>query len=102
MSPVPAVRLRPFPFPYRAALAICSDIDGCDLPTFLAVHRYLNSPRSGLGLPVADSFFGQGRDPGQMAYFLPDGRTPGPEAHLITHALRGGSSIPCIPGGTSI
>ena len=90
MSPEPAVRLRPFPFPYRAALAICSDIDGCDLPTFLAVHRYLNDPRSGLGLPVADSFFGQGRDPGQMAYFLPDGRTPGPEAHLIIQALRGG------------
>ena len=90
MSPAPAVRLRPFPFPFRAALAICSDIDGCDLPTFLAVHRYLNDPRSGLGLPVADSFFGQGRDPGQMAYFLPDGRTPAPEARRIIQALRGG------------
>ena len=90
MSWEPAVRLRPFPFPYRAALAICSDIDGCDLPTFLAVHRHLNDPRSGLGLPVADSFFGQGRDPGQMAYFLPDGRTPAPEAHHIIQALRGG------------
>jgi hypothetical protein len=90
VSPEPAVRLRPFPFPYRAALAICSDIDGCDLPTFLAVHRYLNDPRSGLGLPVADSFFGQGRDPGQMAYFLPDGRTPAPEAQLIIQAIRGG------------
>jgi hypothetical protein len=90
MSPGPAIRLRPFPFPFRAALAICSDIDGCDLPTFLAVHRYLNDPRSGLGLPVADSFFGQGRDSGQMAYFLPDGRTPGPEAQLIIQALKGG------------
>ena len=80
----------PFPFPYRAALAICSDIDGCDLSTFLAVHRYLNAPRNGLGLPVADSFFGQGRDPGQMAYFLPDGRTATPEAHHIIQALRGG------------
>jgi len=90
MSPEPAVRLRPFPFPYRAGLALCSDIDGCDLPTFLAVHRYLNDPRSGLGLPVADSFFGQGRDPGQMAYFLPDGGTQGPDADLIIQALRGG------------
>lgn len=89
-SPEPGVRLRPFPFPYRAALAICSDIDGCDLPTFLAVHRHLNDRRSGLGLPVADSFFGQGRDPGQMAYFLPDGRTPAPEARLIIQAIRGG------------
>ena len=90
MPPEPMVKLRPFPFPYRAALAICSDIDGCDLPTFLAVHHHLNHPRSGLGLPIADSFFGQGRDPGQMAYFLPDGRTPGPQAHLIIRALRGG------------
>jgi hypothetical protein len=89
-SPEPGVRLRPFPFPYRAALAICSDIDGCDLPTFMAVHRHLNDRRSGLGLPVADSFFGQGRDPGQMAYFLPDGRTPAPEARLIIQAIRGG------------
>jgi hypothetical protein len=85
----PKVRLRPFPFPYRAALAICSDIDGCDLPTFQAVHRFLNDPGRGLGLPVADSFFGRGRDPGQMAYFLPDGRTPTPEAPLIIQALRG-------------
>ncbi|MBI4643518.1 MAG: hypothetical protein HY790_13600 [Deltaproteobacteria bacterium] len=84
------VRLRPFPFPYRAALAICSDIDGCDRPSFLAVHRYLNDPTQGLGLPVADSFFGRGREPGQMAYFLPDGRTPGPDANLIVQALRGG------------
>jgi hypothetical protein len=90
LSPQPPVSLRPFPFPYRAALAICSDIDGCDLPTFLAVHRYLNLPVSGLGLPVADSFFGQGRDPGQMAYFLPDGRTPAPAARYIIQALRGG------------
>lgn len=86
----PGVRLRPFPFPFRAALAVCSDIDGCDRSTFLAVHRYLNDPRSGLGLPVADSFFGQGREPGQMAYFLPDGRTPGPDARLIVQALKGG------------
>jgi hypothetical protein len=84
------VRLRPFPFPYRAALAICSDIDGCDRPTFLAVHRHLNDPRPGLGLPIADSFFGQGREPGQLAYFLADGRTPGPDADLIIQALRGG------------
>ena len=89
-SPDPAVRLRPFPFPYRAALAICSDIDGCDHPTFLAVHRYLNDSRRGLGLPVADSFFGLGQEPSQIAYFLPDGRTPGPDAHLIIQGLQGG------------
>jgi hypothetical protein len=84
------VRLRPFPYPYRAALAVCSDIDECDRSTFLAVHRYLNDPRRGLGLPVADSFFGHGREPGQMAYFLPGGITPGPDADLITRAIKGG------------
>ena len=89
-SPEAAVRLRPFPYPYRAALAICSDIDGCDHATFLGVHRFLNDPVQGLGLPVADSFFGLGRDPGQMAYFLSDGKTPGPDAGLIIQGLKGG------------
>jgi hypothetical protein len=54
------------------------------------VHRYLNDPVRGLGLPVADSFFGLGRDPGQMAYFLPGGLTPGPDAGLIIQGLEGG------------
>lgn len=84
------VKLRPFPFPYRAALAICSDIDECDRRTFLEVHRYVNDPVDGLGLPTADSFFAVGREPGQMAYFLADGKTPGPDAELIIEAIKGG------------
>ena len=85
-----SVRLRHFPFPYRAALAICSDIDDCSRRTYLAVHRFLNDPRDGLGLPVSDSFFPLGRDPDQMAYFLADGRTPGPDAEFIVEACRAG------------
>jgi hypothetical protein len=54
------------------------------------VHRFLNDPHQGLGLPVADSFFPRGREPGQLALFLPDGRTPGPDARLILSALRSG------------
>jgi hypothetical protein len=81
------VALRSFPFPYRAALAICSDIDGCTRETFIAVHRFLNWE---LGLPVADSMFGVGRETRQLAYFLPDGVTPGPDAPLIRAAIRDG------------
>jgi hypothetical protein len=87
---ISGVSLRPFPYPFRAALALCSDIDGCDRPTFLKVHRLLNDPQEGLGLPVADSFFPVGREPGQLSLFLPDGRTPGPDAELILSALRSG------------
>lgn len=84
------VTLRPFPYPFRAALALCSDIDGCDRATFVAVHRFLNDPHKGLGLPVADSLFPLGREPGQLAYFLPDGTTPGPDAPLLLEAVRSG------------
>jgi|UniRef100_A0A7C5AMI3 hypothetical protein len=89
-SSVAGVSLRPFPYPYRAALALCSDIDGCDRPTFEAVHRFLNDPEQGLGLPVADSLFPVGQEPGQLAFFLPEGHTPGPDAELILEALRSG------------
>ncbi len=83
----PEITLRPFPFPYRAALAIASDIDVCTPATFLAVHRFLNGE---LGLPVADSCFGVGQEPGQLAYFLADGRTPAPTAPLLEAAIRDG------------
>lgn len=87
---LPGVSLRPFPYPFRAALALCSDIDSCDRATFIKVHRQLNDPHRGLGLPVADSFFPLGREPGQLSLFLPDGRTPGPDAGLILAALKAG------------
>jgi hypothetical protein len=86
-----SVSLRKFPYPYRASLAICSDIDGCDKQTFLRVHRFLNSTDQGLGLPVADSFFPVSRGaPGQMAYFLPDGVTNSPAADFIKTAIKDG------------
>jgi hypothetical protein len=86
-STPPGVRLRPFPYPYWAGLAICSDIDECDRATFLAVHRFINKD---LGLPAADSFFGVGQVPGQMAYFEADGQTPSADAPLIRQAIRDG------------
>jgi hypothetical protein len=69
------IKIRRFPHPFRAALAICSDIDNCDRRTFVDVHRFLNSNRTGLGLPVSDSFFAVSPDPKQIAYFRPDGKT---------------------------
>ena len=64
-----SVRLRHFPWPYRAGLAICSDIDDCDRATFVRVHRRLNLPGEGFGLAVSDSFFALGNTPGQLAWF---------------------------------
>ncbi|QTA83315.1 Uncharacterized protein dnl_57150 [Desulfonema limicola] len=82
-----SITIRPFPYPYKAGLAICSDIDTCDRTSFLKIHRYLNLE---LGLPVSDSFFPLGQDPGQMAYFLKDGKTPSPDAPLICRAIQDG------------
>ena len=87
LRPPPDISLRPFPFPYRAAVAIASDIDGCTPATFLAVHHSLNSE---LGLPVADSCFALGREPGQLAYFQADGVTPTPAAPLLKAAIQAG------------
>ena len=85
-----SVKLRPFPYPFRAGLAVCSDIDGCDRETFVAVHRFLNRKKGGLGLPVSDSFFAVGRQPGQMAYFLPNGCDRSPDADFIIRAVKDG------------
>src|SRR5690349_20240139 len=39
----PNVALRAFPWPYRAMLAICSDIDDESPRHFAALHRFLNT-----------------------------------------------------------
>ena len=56
--------LRRFPYPYRAMLAVCSDVDATAPWEFLRIHRFLNTltPRlpyygDGLGLDIGDSFF---------------------------------------------
>ena len=84
------IKLRQFPYPYSAALAICSDIDDCDRETFIYVHRFLNDKKNGLGLPVSDSFFPIGHSPNQMAYYLSDGRSCSGDAGFIKDAIRAG------------
>lgn len=81
------VTLRRFPYPFRAALALCSDIDDCDRSTFRDAHLFLNRA---LGLPAADSFFGHGRAPGQMAYFESGTLKESADAPVIRQAIRSG------------
>lgn len=57
------VALRKFPFPYRAALTICSDIDNTEtLEEYIEIQKFLNtrnitSMGAGLGLDIGNSFF---------------------------------------------
>ncbi|MBN2483733.1 MAG: hypothetical protein JXD21_05995 [Candidatus Omnitrophica bacterium] len=49
--------LRKFPYPYKAALSICNDIDYMTKEKFIAIHSFLSSKDEGLGLEIADSFW---------------------------------------------
>lgn len=68
------VSLRELPFPFRAALAICSDIDETiTRDQFLAIQEFLNTKRetasgTGLGLEIGNSFFPYAADD-SFAYF---------------------------------
>ncbi|MFH2049352.1 MAG: hypothetical protein ABIJ12_07890, partial [bacterium] len=65
------VELRKFPYPYRAALTICSDIDQtATIDEFLTVQRYLDDTvetpfGKGLGLEIGNSYwyYNQSREP---------------------------------------
>jgi hypothetical protein len=58
-----AVALRPFPYPYKAALAICSDLDETpDSSAYFDLMRFLNTTSStmcgaGVGLEVGNSIY---------------------------------------------
>ena len=56
------IKLRKFPYPYNAALTICSDIDGTSLENFITIHKFLNTDHEttlgkGLNLPIGNSFW---------------------------------------------
>lgn len=57
------IKLRKFPYPFSAALAICSDIDACfPMERFLNLQKYLCSSKEtfigrGLGLEIGNSFW---------------------------------------------
>ena len=57
-----SVNLRKFPYPFNAALTICSDIDGTSFKDFLEIHKFLNTEKTtslgkGLNIPIGDSFW---------------------------------------------
>ena len=75
------VTLRRFPYPYRAALAICSDIDETKTAEeLLEIHRFLNTTQptsmgEGVGLEIGNSvYFYDGKR--EVSYFT-RARKPG-------------------------
>jgi hypothetical protein len=85
------VALRKFPYPYRAAMAISSDICGTrTLEEFLEIHKFINTEEmtsmgKGIGLEIGNSFFFY--DPRAMSYFMEN-----PEvAKKIRDYIRAGS-----------
>jgi hypothetical protein len=77
------VIVRPYPFPYRAALAVSNDLDSSSPEAFEAWHAYVNGRKptpngDGLGLEVADSFWiwsGTGNTTLALHYQFPDEET---------------------------
>lgn len=64
LSPVKQdnISLQPFPYPYRAGMAICNDIDNTSKELFNTLHQFLNTNQetangSGLNLEIGDSFW---------------------------------------------
>ena len=80
--------MRRFPYPYRAALAICSDIDGTSsIDAFLEIQRFLNTKNAtsmgqGVGLEIGNCLFFY--DKGDtLAYFGSDDSAKGLTIDLI-------------------
>ncbi|MHC1725285.1 MAG: hypothetical protein AB9866_04605 [Syntrophobacteraceae bacterium] len=69
------VCLRKFPYPYKAALAICSDIDRTrTAEQFIKIQRFLNTSfptemGKGVGLEIGNSFFMWPRNKNVFSYF---------------------------------
>ena len=75
-----SLKIRKFPYPYKCALSISSDIDNASSSEFFVQFmNFLNSEKQtiygpGLGLEVANSFwFFNGSKSAQLSYF--DGLT---------------------------
>jgi len=68
-----SISLRPFPYPFRAALAICNDADLLTHQSFRRLHRFLSTDADtewgpGLSLQLGGSFF-MFRSPDSRDYF---------------------------------
>lgn len=90
------VSLRKFPFPFQAAMTICSDIDETrSSDEFLEIQRFLNtrsttSMGNGIGLEIGNSFFFYNHKK-EFSYFDQDDR-----AKQITQAMIQSGYIDCL------
>jgi hypothetical protein len=72
------VALRKFPYPYKAAMTICSDIDEtATAEEFLEIHKFLNTKEMtsmgrGVGLDIGDSFMMYARPTHSFSYYSGD------------------------------
>jgi SAM-dependent methyltransferase len=102
-SAAPPVTVRSTPLPFKAMLAISSDIDQMSIYRFREVHRFLHTREEtpagvGLGLDVGDTFWFYRRIRGlsnpelaEMAYFDGlDWSTPSSSGEEILHYIRAG------------
>jgi hypothetical protein len=75
-NPKIEVALRKFPYPYRAGISICSDIDNTEtLEEFLEIQRFLNtrevtSMGNGVGLEIDNSFLFYEPPDRAISYFV--------------------------------
>ena len=92
------VTLRKYPYPYRSALTICSDIDFTTPEEFLEIHRFLNTQQRtsmgvGVGLEIGDSFWMYSAAPEPWrSLTLFNGLEPveGPWSEMILDFIRAG------------
>ena len=98
MSRNNSFRLLDLPHPFKAALAICSDIDGTSWDKFIAIHTFLNSTKAtdfgeGLGLPISDSFWmydNEKYENSAFSYYRSDKKTPSMYASQIRELIQAG------------
>lgn len=106
------IKLRKFPYPYNAMLALCSDIDDATLDNFKTYHQFLNTKEKtaygqGVGLDVGDSMWlymadnypktaqnGHGSD-AVMTYYKGTSNTLKNDGDEIVHFIKAGW-IDCI------
>ncbi|MFQ5494518.1 MAG: hypothetical protein ACE5EX_03975 [Phycisphaerae bacterium] len=72
VDPRATTALRPYPYPYRAMLAICSDLDETpNRDVYWKIMRFLNGSPSGLGLEVGNTIYFD-MPPDQFSYWGTD------------------------------
>lgn len=92
------IAIRKHPYPFKASLAICNDLDGFAFESFIELHRFLNTGMStslgdGLNLEIGDSFWMYCVDSDvSCAFSYFEGLTdePSPYAEAISKLVRAG------------